>query len=147
MQRKRMYQCAIDNSKKLRDTTLEHPVFAELNIIVEKHVPSNDIIAKCFLSKFLENEAHYRHNIHSTNTGHAPSFDHTFKIAANIGYLRADNKWIPQYDSAFFVFNSQGNILTWQFTKGTSFNQVEPLLISIKKTSRKARQCYRDYLY
>ncbi len=134
LRRKSMYQCAIDNSK---DTTIEYPVFTELNSIGENHVPSNDIIAKCFLSKFLENEAHYRHNIHSTDTGHALSFDHTFKIAANIGYVRTDKKWIPQYDSAFFVFNSRGNILSWQFTKGTSFNQVEPLLLSIKKRAEK----------
>ena len=136
LKRKSMYQYTVDNSKKFRDEMIKYPVFVEFDD-GRNHVPSNDIIAKCFLSKFLEDEPHYRHNIRSTDTGHALSFDHTFKIAANIGYFRTDKKWIPQYDSAFFVFNSQGNILSWQFTKGTCFNQVEPLLISIKKQAEK----------
>ena len=39
-----------------------------------------------------------------------------------------DGKWINQYDSAFFIFNSDGKILSWQFTRGPSFVQVKKLL-------------------
>ena len=45
--------------------------------------------------------------------GNSISFDHTFKIASNIGYTREDKKWI---DSAFLVLNDEGQLLTWQGT-------------------------------
>ena len=41
--------------------------------------------------------------------------------------IRRDGKWI-NHDSAFFIFNSDGKILSWQFTRGTSFVQVKKLL-------------------
>ena len=47
--------------------------------------------------------------------GSSISFDHMFKVAANIGYYREDKVWIPQYDSL------EGKVLTWQLTKGTYF--------------------------
>ena len=65
-----------------------------------KTVPSDDLLAN-FLSKFLEDENKYRCKIQSVNTGISISFDHTFKGAFNIGFLRRDGKWINQYDSAF----------------------------------------------
>ena len=57
--------------------------------------------------------------------GNSISFDHTFKIASNIGYIREDKKWISEYDSAFLVLNDMGQLLTWQ---GTSFAEVTVLL-------------------
>ena len=56
------------------------------------------------------------------------SLDHTFKVAANIGYVRDDKKWIQQYNAAFFVLDNLGRVLTWQFTNGTSFDDIELLL-------------------
>lgn len=58
--------------------------------------PSNDIIAKCFLTNFLRNEQLYLQEITAVPTTSVISFDHTFKVAANIGYLRTDGEWIPQ---------------------------------------------------
>lgn len=66
--------------------------------------------------------------MHSVNVTESISFDHTFKSAANIGYLREDGVWVPQYDSLFMVLGANGQILTWQLTNGTSFAKVEPLL-------------------
>ena len=60
--------------------------------------------------------------------GSSISFDHMFKVAANIGYYREDKVWIPQYDSLFIVMNAEGKVLTWQLTKGTSFEQVSNIL-------------------
>ena len=57
--------------------------------------------------------------------GNSFSFDHTFKIASNIGYTREDKTWISEYDSAFLVLNDMGQLLTWQ---GTSFAEVTVLL-------------------
>jgi len=60
--------------------------------------------------------------------GESISFDHTFKIASNIGYIREDKRWITEYDSVFLVLNGKGQVLTWQLTKGTSFAEVTVLL-------------------
>ena len=89
--------------------------------------PSN-IIASLFLSLFLENERRYLHAIEQVTVGRTISFDHTFKIAANIGYSRSDGVWVTQYDSMFIVMNQEGKIIKWQFTKGTSLEQVRTIL-------------------
>ena len=52
--------------------------------------PSNDIISKCFLARFLQDEQMYIKDMTAIPTGKSISFDHTFKVAANIGYLRED---------------------------------------------------------
>ncbi len=59
------------------------------------------------------------------------SFDHTFKVASNIGYLREDGKWICEYDGLFIVLNKDGKVLSWQLTKGTSFAHIQDLLQDI----------------
>ena len=58
------------------------------------------------------------------------SFDHTFKLAGNIGYLR-DGKWVNQYNSCFFVLNKKSEVVGWQFTSGVSFEEVSSLLSGI----------------
>ena len=65
--------------------------------------------------------------------GSAISFDHTFKVATNIGYQRKDGVWVCLYDSLFLVMANNGTILTWQFTKGTGFSQVTSLLQNLGK--------------
>ena len=59
------------------------------------------------------------------------SFDHTFKVAANIGYLRSDGKWVSQYNSVFIVMNQEGLVLGWQFTKSTGMDEVKRLFHGI----------------
>ena len=86
--------------------------------------PSNDILAKCFLARFLDDEKLYLSEMEVITVGSSINFDHMFKVAANIGYYREDKVWIPQYDSLFIVMNAEGKVLTWQLTKGTSFEQV-----------------------
>ena len=60
--------------------------------------------------------------------GSSITFDHTIKVAANMGYYREDKVWIPQYDSSFIVMNAKSKVLTWQLTKGTSFEQIRTIL-------------------
>ena len=105
--------------------------FSEFQNTAMAILPSDDTIGKCFLSNFLESENTYVSCSQSINTGCSLSFDHTFKIASNIGYARKDGKWVSQYDSAFFIMNSDGKIVSWQFTKGTSFKQIKTLLTSV----------------
>ena len=92
------------------------------------NTPSNNMLAKCFLVGFLWHENTYLQEMANIPIGNSISFDHTFKIASNIGYTREDKKWITEYDSAFLVLNDQGQVLTWQLTKGTSFAEVTVLL-------------------
>ena len=53
------------------------------------------------------------------------SLDHTFSVAANIGYFRSDHKWVTQYSSLFIVLNEIGQVLTWKFTKDESYDEVQ----------------------
>ena len=76
---------------------------------------------------FLRNEQIYLRELIAIEPGSSISFDHTFKVAANIGYVREDGKWIPQYDSLFLVMKEHRKIVTWQLTMGTSFSQIEVL--------------------
>lgn len=99
------------------------------------HSPSNNILAKCFLAGFLQNEQLYLQEMETIPIGTSISFDHTFKVASNIGYLREDKKWINVYDSLFLVLNDQGKIVTWQLTKGTSFEEVVALLQNLVSRS------------
>ena len=71
--------------------------------------PSNNVLSQFFLAGFLRDEHLYLREMMSIDT---ISFDHTFKVAANIGFLREDNVWIPQYDSLFIVLYKHGKIVT-----------------------------------
>ena len=59
--------------------------------------------------------------------------DHTFKVASNIGYLRSDGKWVTLYETIFIVLNEEGVVVSWQFTKSTSLEEVKPLLLALKE--------------
>ena len=106
--------------------------------------PSNDIIAKMVLAKFLNDEKIYLTEICRIPVGECISFDHTFKVAANIGFLRDDGVWVPQYDSLFIVLNKNGQVLTWQLTKGTAFSQIEILLRELKERASDLTCVYID---
>ena len=59
------------------------------------------------------------------------SFDHTFNVAANIGYLRDDGKWITQYISVVIIMNEDGLVMGWQFTKTTRMDEVKELFMNV----------------
>ena len=73
--------------------------------------PSNSVIATLFVALFLDNESRYLHEIEKITVGKTISFDHTFKVASNIGYCRSDNVRVTQYDSMFIVMNQEGKIV------------------------------------
>ena len=98
---------------------------------------SNDLIEKCFLSTFRQEESRYNLAMTALTATDWIAFDHTFKVASNIGYYRA-GKWIKQYGSAFFVISEGGQVLGWQFTDSTSLDDVSPLLQGIVRRHRKA---------
>ena len=99
---------------------------------LQKPYPSNDLLCKCFLANFAENKWIYFSQMSSLSTSTYISIDHTFKVTANIGYLRADGRWITQYNSLFIVLNNIGKVIAWQFTRTTSIDECEDLLFALK---------------
>ncbi len=98
---------------------------------IQKPYPSNDLICKCFLQDFLEHKAYYfREMALETTTGYI-SIDHTFKVAANLGYVRPDGRWVSQFESVLIVLNNKGKIIAWQFVKTTSLDEVMPMLTAL----------------
>ena len=59
------------------------------------------------------------------------SFDHTFKVTANLGYLRPDGKWVPLYNSLFIALNNAGQVIAWQLTQSTAIDETGDLLSSV----------------
>ena len=61
------------------------------------------------------------------------SCNHTFKVAANIGFKNPTNgTWVKMYDSVFCILNENGQVVKWCFTKGTSFDKVTTLFSELK---------------
>ena len=101
--------------------------------LIGKPIPSNDILCKCFVVEFLLNRDSYNLHMSSIAINKYISIDHTFKVASNIGYVRADGKWITLYNSLFIVMNEHGQVVSWQFTRTTSLDDVASQLESVKK--------------
>ncbi len=106
--------------------------------------PTDYTLRQCFLATFLQSEHVYVQQIIDYPVGKSISFDHTFRIAANIGYTRKDGKWIQQYDSLFAVVSEYGKIVTWQLTRGTSLGEVHTLLKDLNKRCNALTAVYVD---
>ena len=92
--------------------------YKEFSASPMSQTPSNDIklLSKYFIAGFLQNEKFYLNEMIAIPVTESISFDHTFKVAANIGYLREDKKWISVYDSLMIVLNGDGKVLSLQLT-------------------------------
>ena len=112
---------------------LRHVPSNGLPNFLTKPYPSNDLFCHCFLQDFIENKAHYFSQMASESTDGYISIDHTFKVAANLGYVRPDGRWISQYGSLLIVLNNCGKVIAWQFTSSTSIDEVKPMLSLLKK--------------
>ena len=122
---------------KFRDTVL-------LTCSSIKHLcqpyPSNDLITNCF----AENRDIYTHAMASLGTSAFISIDHTFKVTANLGYLR---HWISLYNSLFIVLNNVGQVLAWKFTQTTSIDEAANLLQSLfMRLQRSSSPCQAIYV-
>jgi hypothetical protein len=92
--------------------------------------PTNHLLSQVFLSYFFLKENSFNIALQNVESGEWISANHTFKVAANIGYERSDRRWTSIYDSVFIILNSKGHIMKWKFTKGASFDEII--------------QCYKD---
>ena len=90
-------------------------------------------MCNCFLKNFAENKRFYFYDMASLSTMQYISIDHTFKVAANVGYLRPDGRWITEYDSLFIVLNNIGQVIAWQFTQTTSTDECKDHLSALKE--------------
>ena len=132
----------IASQRKITETSLfsqlsalSFPSLAECNHILSLVInprPSNDILNKCFLAEFFLSEGKYNHAMSQLVAKDVISLDHTFKVAANIGYLRSDGKWVTQYNSVMIILNESGLVLGWQFTKTTSLDEVKDLFLNVR---------------
>ena len=119
-------------SVQLRDySSSDTGSICEALSLLVKPYPSNDAICKCFLSEYLLNQKRYNFAMSRIESQSLISFDHTFKVAANIGYLRDDGKWITQYNSVMIIMNEDGLVMGWQFTKTTRMDEVKELFMNV----------------
>ena len=101
--------------------------------LVSKPFPSNDLIGRCIIIDFQQNEAAYTQHMINLPITNCIRKDHTFNVVSNIGYLRPDGKWITQYGSLFIALNKFGQIISWQLTNSTSLDEVEVLLAKLNE--------------
>ena len=69
--------------------------------------------------------------------------DHTFKVAANIGYVY-EKRWIKMFDSLFIVLNESGFVKSFKFTKGTSFDNVSDILTQLASENSSVEYIFVD---
>ena len=66
-------------------------------------LPSNDVFHKCLVIHFLHNKKEYNSHMSELAISNAISLDHTFKVSSNVGYSRADGKWVTLTPLFLFV--------------------------------------------
>ena len=81
---------------------------------------SNTIIYKIFL---VNNELNKSANLEKFKDVQCNilSTDHTFKAAANIGFMK-DGRWVMQYDCLFILLNEKRMVKDYQLTFGRAFH-------------------------
>ena len=89
-------------------------------------------IRSCFILEYFARKSLYDCRMSQLTSDSWLSSDHTFKVAANIGFFW-NNRWVKVYDSLFIVLNEICMVLTWLLTKGTKFENVENLLNNSQK--------------
>ena len=61
------------------------------------------------------------------------SCDHTFKSAANIGFVKkSDGKWIKLFKCIFCVMGIDRSVIHSRFTHGESFEEVRDLFLELR---------------
>ena len=104
---------------------------------------SEKIATACYIHDYFSKEHLYK-QIMTEMTACTLSADHTFKVSANIG-LWCNRKWIKLYDSLFIVMNERGIVMSWKLCKGTSFNEVEHVLQSLKNRLSTQGCCINNF--
>ena len=100
---------------------------------LQKPYPSNDLLCRCFLQDYLEHKPYYSREMEHQIASEYISIDHTFKVAANLGYVRPDGRWVSQYEAVLIVMNGEGKIIAWQLTRTTSFDEVSTMLTALSQ--------------
>lgn len=130
--------------KNLQSSTADSLDKSEELTSIKLPFPSNNLIYHCILVHFMERKNFYNSEMDSIPISSYLSIDHTFKIASNIGYRRSDGKWVTLYNSLFIVLNELGQVVMWQFTNSTSFDEVTPMLTYLKTRIQQPISIYVD---
>lgn len=128
-----MTDYTILTNKELSSFQIESLTESHVAHLITHPFPTNDIITRCFIITFEENKTFYSTHMLHRSVQYCLRLDHTFKVASNIGYLRADGKWVTQYSSILIVLNEKGEVVTWQLTNSTSFDEISQVLSALKK--------------
>lgn len=104
-------------------------LFAQCTLL---QTPCRDTIQTIFLETFERRKLMFEAHMDSL-TASSISMDHTFKVSKNIGAMRSsDNAWVQQFSALFIVLNENGLVLTWAFTEKENFEEISPLLTSLR---------------
>lgn len=94
--------------------------------------PGNDKLMELFLLQFQLTRDLYENNM-CKHVGKILSCDHTFKISKHVGVTREDDcKFVRQFENVFLALNENGEVMTWAFTKSTSFSEISGMLKDLK---------------
>ena len=116
--------------------------FPAISNLFRTFSPSDDLIKKCFVRYYERFHSRYVNEVNKIEFKHL-SCDHTFKVTANIGYIR-EGKWCKQYDSVFLVLNEHGKCKGFEFTKGTGFEHVHELMKQLSQQPYKCSHIFID---
>jgi len=122
-----IYQ-ALHDSMQTLDSSLDSVIFIHSEALSKQRLN-----LQMLLKQFLEHKAHYFREMALETTSGYISIDHTFQVAANLGYVRPDGRWVSQYKSVLIVLNNKGKIIAWQLTKTTSLDEVMPMLTALNQ--------------
>lgn len=98
--------------------------------------PCNDNLIRIFLANFQTKQTYYEADM-KKRAMHSKiiTCDHTFKVSKYIGARRGgDNKFVQQFHNLFIVLNDKREIITWQLTATTAFDEIKPLLEQLRDT-------------
>ena len=65
-------------------------------------------------------------------TGKVLLFDHTFKTSKHVGVIREDGKFVGQFQNLFIGVTEIKEVLTWRFTRTTSFLEIIDMVKELK---------------
>ena len=105
-----------------------------LDLTDKLETPGRQITTNCFVRAYLEFEHMYAQHMSDIPFQWLSSV-HKLKVSANIGFWHR-GVWNKQYDSLFCAVNERGQVVSWQLTKGTSFEKVRSRLVSLNIRTR-----------
>ena len=127
VEREKAYHTAVLNYQKDHaDEERELEKFPSIKI----KGPRNTFIGQCFLLGFKEKEYYYKLSMSQLLADEWIKLD-SLKLPTNVG-TNAKGVWKKEVDHLFYCQNEVGQVLTWQLTGTSSFDEIRETLLSIR---------------